>query len=137
VAGFIGSPTMNLLRGRVEENRRCLRIGDSVRLEVGAEIPAEPGDEILAGVRPEHVVLHNGAALPENHCELDTVVELLEPLGSDTVIHCMLNGKGEHMLTARLPGATRLSEGDRIRLHFPCAGLHLFDPSTGRRIASQ
>ncbi|MFM8988845.1 MAG: TOBE domain-containing protein [Alphaproteobacteria bacterium] len=79
-------------------------------------------------MRPEHVELAPGAA----EADAEVVVDLVEALGADTLVHARLAEGGA--LTRRLPGTTRVREGDRLPLHLPPAALHAYAAACGRRI---
>ena len=115
VAGFIGAPAMNFLPGRVENG--------VVRLSDGPGIPVAARDgAVTLGIRPEHVVLADSG--------IPVVVELVEPLGSETLVHGrMADGT---VLLAKLLGAAAVS--DRAVLAIDPAQVHLFDPESGRRM---
>jgi len=76
-------------------------------------------------VRPEH--LRPGAD------GLPVVVELVEALGADTVVHGRL--PGGQMLLARLPGLPTCRDGDALVLTAPADALHVFDAETGKWVA--
>jgi len=127
VASFIGSPAMNLLRGRVSDDGRRFEIADN-----GPHLPlGEPpgwlpkGTECVLGVRPEHMHAR-GAAEP-----VTLEVETCELLGADNLAH----GRwGSVDVVVRLPHETRPAPGERLAVHLPPARLHFFDPATGKRL---
>jgi sn-glycerol 3-phosphate transport system ATP-binding protein len=124
VAGFIGAPAMNLLRARVEGGRA---LAGRAALPLPSSQPGlDAGREIVWGVRPEHVELASGTG------DVEVVVDLVEALGADTLVHARL-ADGEP-LTLRLPGSTKVRERDRLALRLPPEALHIFDAGTGRRI---
>jgi sn-glycerol 3-phosphate transport system ATP-binding protein len=101
VAGFIGSPPMNLM-------------------------PSKLGDrDVLLGVRPEHL-----EPCAESAANLVAEIDLLEPLGADTLAHGVVDGT---RIIARLPAATTVGEG-RLPLRFEPSNRHYFDPQTTARI---
>jgi sn-glycerol 3-phosphate transport system ATP-binding protein len=123
VAGFIGSPAMNFLAGRVTPG------GDGVALKAGPTLAlgqpgALAGSDVMLGIRPEH--------LQPDADGLPMTVDLVEPLGSETVIHGRLPG-GE-VLTARLPIPAG-SIGATLPLSLPAGRLHLF-AADGRRLGA-
>ena len=128
VAEFIGSPSMNILEGAGAAGGRVALAGGAI-LPAGST--AEDGRPIHLGVRPEHLVLADGA-VPE--LELD--VEAIEMLGADTMAHGRVAGANGHRqkLVVRLGGSHRVREGDRLPLKLAADRLHLFDAETGRRI---
>ncbi|MEY4681304.1 MAG: sn-glycerol-3-phosphate import ATP-binding protein UgpC [Pseudomonadota bacterium] len=125
VAGFIGAPAMNLLRARVAGGRA---MAGAAALPLPQAAGLGEGREIDWGVRPEHVELAPGAA----DADAEVAVDLVEALGADTLVHARLADGGA--LTLRLPGTTRVREGDRLPLRLPPAALHAFDAASGRRI---
>ncbi|MBL8701415.1 MAG: sn-glycerol-3-phosphate ABC transporter ATP-binding protein UgpC, partial [Alphaproteobacteria bacterium] len=125
VASFIGAPAMNLLPARVAG--AMARVG-AATLPLAAGVRAEDGREIVWGVRPEHLALAADGAKPD----FDLGVDLVEALGADTLVHGRL-GDGA-ALTVRMPGTTRVREGDRVPLALGDDAVHVFDKATGRRI---
>jgi multiple sugar transport system ATP-binding protein len=131
VAGFIGSPSMNFLRGRLEPGTTEL----GVRLSAGAWLPlpqppraAQSGQEVTLGIRPEAVTLANGS---DRSC-LEAMIEVLEPTGADTMAVASVHG---YAVIARLkPGDVR-DIGRPVRLAIDMSRASLFDPATELRIA--
>jgi ABC-type sugar transport system ATPase subunit len=129
VAGFIGSPRMNLLPAAV-----LAAEGGSLRLRIGSaelELPhAAPGlaqdAAVTVGIRPEHV-----AVVPE-HGTLAASVDLVEHLGGETFLYAAVSGLPQ--ITLRCDGQTPFGRGDAINLRFSPEHLHLFD-ATGAAMA--
>jgi multiple sugar transport system ATP-binding protein len=124
VAAFVGSPAMNFVRGRLLSS--SIDLGP-VRLPLNGyrfrSTPTE-GQEVVLGVRPEHVVL-----APDGLLEADML--FLEPMGADTLGWFQF---GEHRLSARLiPQEARRLSG-RVRLSLLADHISLFDPSTEARL---
>ena len=124
VAGFIGAPAMNFLPGRAEGDGIALETGE--RLPLGVDGAVEPGAPVTVGIRPEHLDLGEGAP-----CILTGIVQVVEPLGADTLVHLTVGGEA---LTARVAPASRPRRGERIRLSCPPACISLFDPITGHAL---
>ncbi len=127
VAGFIGSPPMNLLPlARSSRGMVIAGTEDPVIAPAGRA-------ELIAGLRPEAlVVARTGTFDPM----LMLAVEHSEYLGADTV----LTGRvvpTAHRLQARLPGRHEAIPGEIIRLAFPATAVHLFDATTGTRLARE
>ncbi len=137
VAGFIGSPSMNFLRGRLEAEAGGLgvRLASDGGGRPSAWLPlpqaprnARAGQDVTLGVRPETVVLANSGGAS---C-LDAVIDVLEPTGADTMAVASVNG---HSITARLkPGDVR-EVGRPVRLAIDMSRASLFDPATELRIS--
>jgi sn-glycerol 3-phosphate transport system ATP-binding protein len=119
VAGFIGSPAMNFLSAAIADGGRSatLKVGPTLPFADGPRADAE-GGTITIGIRPEHVE-HR----PDGADALPLAVELVEPLGSETVIHGRLPG-GES-LVARLPIAAG-DIGETLPVRLPPAAWHVF-----------
>ena len=121
VAGFIGSPAMNLIEGRLDGG--AVVIGNCT---LPAQHPAEPGRTVLVGLRPEHLEIAPDGPLP-------LTVELLERLGADTIVHGRLGGDGT-VLTARAAGTVNPGLGEVLRFAVRPEHIHLFDLETGQRL---
>jgi multiple sugar transport system ATP-binding protein len=119
VAGFIGSPAMNFLRGKV--NGGGIAVGSGIDLPNPAR-GLEPGREVLVGVRPEHLAVDAGGVPAE--------VVVVEPTGADTQIFCRLAGTA---VTAVVRERHAFHPGEAVRLKPQLT--YLFDPSSGARLA--
>ncbi|WP_374620713.1 ABC transporter ATP-binding protein [Devosia sp.] len=129
VAGFIGSPTMNFLSGRLEraDGGLVLRHGDAALplTELTQDAGAYVGKPVVAGIRPE--TLHPGSG----GSTLTGTVDVVEPTGPDTMV--ILNVGGQ-MLTARVGSRDRPKLGEAMTLSVDTAAINLFDPDSGDRI---
>jgi sn-glycerol 3-phosphate transport system ATP-binding protein len=122
VAGFIGSPAMNLVEGRVDAS--CVVVGQCV---LPCVRPAgEAGRGVTVGLRPEHLEMAADGPLP-------LTVELLERLGADTIVHGRLGSNGV-LLTARTAGTINPPLGEVLRFAVQPEQIHLFDAATGARL---
>ena len=124
VAGFIGSPGMNVLDATVVE---ASATGTTVRLGGGEQIrcqvnsaTAKVGDAVKLGVRPEHL----RAGVADN--ALQTEVTFVESLGSITYAYCSNKGASD-VLTAAIDGLARIKTGDSLQLGVPAEWTYLFD----------
>jgi ABC-type sugar transport system ATPase subunit len=139
VAGFIGSPPMNLIRGRADGGR--VTAGDLTFERAGVA-----NGDVAVGIRPETVVQQSDG-LPS----FEFLVDVVEPLGDEVVVHgstagttvetgaeeeelpTMLEGS-RAPITARFDPGVRFHPGDRLRLGVRPDRLHLFDLRTGAAI---
>ena len=122
VAGFIGSPPMNLIAGRLSADGAELQAeGEAVRLP--APVASLAGREVLLGVRPEQLRAGGG--------QLRVGVEMAEALGADHLVHCSL---GTQPLVLRTAEDLAPAAGGSITLGFDAGAVHWFDPATTRRI---
>ena len=123
VAGFIGSPAMNFLRGRADASG--LVLADDGRLAV--PVPAAlVGRELVLGIRPEHLEV---CTPDEALFTLQT--EMREMLGADTLVHGLF---GKELLVARLSAAEHPSPGQALPLRPLPGSLHWFDATSGARL---
>ena len=128
VAGFIGSPPMNLIRGCVADDGAAL-LSDGQRARLPRPIPEFAGRDVLLGVRPEHLQACDDAA-----AMLTPDIDFVELLGSDLLVYGNLNaGKPDSRIAARLDVSSGARKG-RLPLLFDGAQMHLFDPRSGNRI---
>jgi sn-glycerol 3-phosphate transport system ATP-binding protein len=124
VAGFIGSPQMNILPATVSPEGTALLLAGNQTLPVESPLPA-PGTKLLAGIRPEHLAVAPGG--------LELAVHAVETLGTDAFAHGRLAGVAEPVVV-RLPGNAPPPPGSRLLVRPETGFVHLFDADTGRRI---
>jgi sn-glycerol 3-phosphate transport system ATP-binding protein len=124
VAGFIGSPQMNILPATVSPDGTALLLAGNQRLPVESPLPA-PGTKLLAGIRPEHLAVAPGG--------LELAVHAVETLGADAFAHGRLAGVAEPVVV-RLPGNAPPAPGSRLAVRPEAGFVHLFDTETGRRL---
>jgi len=122
VAGFIGSPTMNFVTGRVLDGRF---VGDGVTFHIPSALKKSglEGDFTL-GIRPEDLLLGTGDG---EAGALQGKVEIAEPLGAETYLHVLV-GKGK--VVARVDPTATFDVGQDVTLHFNANRVHLFDAKT-------
>ena len=148
VAGFIGSPAMNLVRGRIErrdDGGLDLVLGSQrISVSTRTELVGYEGRDVVAGFRPEQFdISYNGSG---HGRELVLNVLLTEALGSDMLAYLELNAPpvedsdllalpDHHTpITARLSPSTQIRAGERVTLLVDPARMHFFDPDTERAI---
>ena len=125
VAGFIGSPAMNLLAGKIAVNGRAVfETAGGVALPVGGTPRAADGQPVIYGVRPEHFLLSDEGVPAE--------VIVLEPTGSETQAHLRVGGQE---LTGVFRERLTARPGETIRIMPRPELVHLFDPATGKRLS--
>jgi multiple sugar transport system ATP-binding protein len=127
VAGFIGSPAMNMLRMGVSVE------GDEVRLHREGFTVAVParyhallrptnGQEVILGIRPEDISLQGHG--PRGDIPLPARVDVIEPLGSETYLYTAVAGTS---LVARVRAGADVQPDEQITLYAAADKLHLFD----------
>jgi len=125
VAGFIGSPAMNFLAGKLARNgaQRLVTLADGSQLPVPG-LALGDGHAVTLGVRPEHLVI-DGTGVPAE-------VVVVEPTGADTQVYCKLSGT-DVTVVSRERHVFR--PGESIRLQPLPGKTYLFDADSGKRLA--
>ena len=154
VAAFVGSPPMNLLRGRIERNGDTLDrlIGDQ-RLRIAASngaaaaLAAYAGSDVAVGLRPEH--LGDPARGPAGRPRLRGRVKFFEFLGAERMVYVGLDatvagdeapdagatsGSDRVLATALFDAHARVDPGDVVKVAVTAGRLHFFDLTTHRAI---
>jgi multiple sugar transport system ATP-binding protein len=159
VAGFIGSPAMNFMPGKVQGDRISLPIGD---VPLGEEqrraLQEASGDgNIIAGLRPEDFEdAHLVGDQRERGVVFKAKIEVLESMGSELYAYFTTEHEGvaskeleelaqdagtaevpgadQSQVTARLDAASGVSQGQEAELWYDAAKLHLFDAESGRSL---
>jgi multiple sugar transport system ATP-binding protein len=129
VAGFIGSPAMNLVPGvaRINGAAPVVEFDGGVRLPLPTSARASDGQPVLYGMRPEHCVLSPGGGLPAE-------VVVVEPTGADTQLFCRFNGQE---LTSLVRDRVTCRAGDHVALAPDVDRAHLFDAKSGVRLVAE
>ena len=129
VADFIGSPSMTFFDGTVDGN--IMRIpGHDLplgRYEFTSQ-PA-PGTPAIIGIRPEHVM--TGDNLRSAPYTMVVEIDLVEPMGSDTLVYCKFGGQ---TMRVRMDGQAQVAVGDRLTIGIDPAAASLFDKTTEVRL---
>ncbi len=129
VADFIGSPSMNFLEGMYQDN--AIRVGDLTLPMDGYEYVnggAKAGPATI-GIRPEHVV--TGELVDRAPVHARVTVDLVEPMGSDTLVYGDLAGK---QLRIRMDGQARVRPGDDLPIGIDPSRASLFDNESTARL---
>jgi multiple sugar transport system ATP-binding protein len=162
VAGFIGSPAMNFMPGRVEGDTVKLPMVD-VRLpaSVRARLGSDSGRTVIAGIRPENFEdatlvgeqRHHGSvfrarvdvlesmgselyayfSVESEHLESEELRELAEDAGTTEVP----GGGGDGQVVARLDASSGARQGEEVELWVDSSQLHFFDPENGKTLTSR
>jgi multiple sugar transport system ATP-binding protein len=161
VAGFIGSPAMNFLPGRLDGDQLRTPIGD-LRLTGEMRRRLEAGDGggrrgVIVGIRPEHFEDAMLVTVPAAGHIFTAKIEVLESLGSDSYAHLTVDsprissreleeladetsvassGRGVPVV-ARLAAASAIKQGQEAQLWVDTSQLHLFDDETGRSLLAR
>jgi multiple sugar transport system ATP-binding protein len=126
VAGFIGSPAMNMIKGRIRVNGTASFEGPAgVKFSLAAAGSGNDGRPAVYGVRPEHFSLSDDGAEAE--------VQVIEPTGSELQVIARLGGEE---ITAVFRERHQFKPGEKIRLKPDPRLVHLFDEETGKRLSN-
>jgi multiple sugar transport system ATP-binding protein len=137
VAGFLGSPQMNFLRGRI------VRAGDGAAVRFGegeTPLPFPParalatvpgGGEVIVGLRPEHAGRGSGGAPPPGAVRIEAEIELVQPTGSRSYATFRLAGQP---VLAELQAHDVSRPGERIPIDINLGRAAVFDPQTGKAL---
>jgi multiple sugar transport system ATP-binding protein len=158
VAGFIGSPAMNFLPGKLEEGMLRTRLADMPLTDELRRSIGDSGRDVIVGIRPESF---EDAKLvsPENRphgVTFRATIDVLEAMGSDDFVYFTLEGKelvssaeleelardsgqadvgaAADQVVARLDAATQIREGETAELWADTRAIHIFDPADGRNL---
>jgi multiple sugar transport system ATP-binding protein len=131
VAGFIGSPAMNLVPVEpvTGDGQAMLRRGGfvvRVPEKFMSNATAQGTRELVVGLRPEHLLVANGTS-PEGTATVPAVVDVVEYLGDEQLVHLHA---GDVELVAKVPVEPRLKSGQAVELAVPLEKLYLFDQQT-------
>ncbi|MGI8761637.1 MAG: ABC transporter ATP-binding protein [Jatrophihabitantaceae bacterium] len=160
VAGFIGSPAMNFMPGRLEEGKLRTRMGDvPLEGEIRRVLEARSGErDVILGIRPESF---EDAALVtrearEHGITFRAAIDVVESMGSDVFAYFTFEegggvasaeldelardsgrsdtgGSGDQVV-ARLDAATEVREGSEAELWADVSAIHVFDPASGENL---
>jgi multiple sugar transport system ATP-binding protein len=126
VAGFIGSPSMNFIKGKVVINGSASFEGpNGVKLPLASAPENSNGRPAIYGVRPEHFTIADDGAEAE--------IVVVEPTGSETQVFAKLGGDE---IVAVFRERHKFNPGDKIRLKPDQSVVHLFDEATGKRLTA-
>jgi multiple sugar transport system ATP-binding protein len=135
VAGFIGSPPMNLMAARTVkvDNTLMLRLGDDLMVPLPEKEGMSIGEEmdVVMGLRTEDFTMDNKDAQFPDSWTVEGTVEVVEPLGGETHMH--MNFKGATFIT-KAEGRTIYKTGQTLRMAMNLNHLHLFDADTSLAI---
>ena len=128
VASFVGSPAMNFMPGRLVSG--AVQVGSALLPLNGYRFSSSPvsGQEVVVGIRPEHVALARGEP---QECTIQANALFMEPMGADTLGWFLF---GEHRLSARLTPQVARGLSGQVRLSLLSDHLSLFDPSSEARL---
>jgi multiple sugar transport system ATP-binding protein len=128
VAGFIGSPAMNMFDGIYRANGvgAAIEVDGNTRIPLQRQYQIADGTTVTVGIRPEHMPV-GAAGNPGIPCNVD----LVEPTGLGTILHVRPFGATLKAFTL----SRDVSASDPVTIRLPAERLHLFDAQSGQRLA--
>ncbi len=135
VGGFIGTPPMNFITGKIEKgyfvnpNINKVKVPEDKLAIIKANKMLSK--ELVLGIRPEHI--YDEDLVKEAHPEslVDLTVDVSELLGAETHVHCNV---GDSHIIAKVNARADIHIGDKIQLAFDMTKVHFFDPETTNRL---
>ncbi len=127
VAGFIGSPAMNLVQGAIRRSGERAQVvtADGAALPLASAAAAPDGTKVVYGIRPDHLALANGSGA------LEIEVAVVEPTGAETLVVGKLGGA---VIQAAFRERHSFKPGQRVPMMPMLDKVHLFDAGSGRRL---
>jgi multiple sugar transport system ATP-binding protein len=124
VAGFIGSPAMNFIKGRIAKKNGTQKfVSDSGSILPMRPLNADDGQPAIYGIRPEHITIGEGG--------LPVRVSVLEPTGAETQIFAKAD---DDLIDAVIKERLSLRPGDEVPFLIDPANAHIFDRRTSQRL---
>ena len=128
VAGFIGSPSMNLIAATISADARRAEFPGGGELALDDGYTQSAGRPVTLGLRPEHLHPADDGGMGPRFC-----VQMVEHLGADTLVHGTLGEAGID-ITLRLVGICQMTVGDVLALTIDPRNVHVFDHDSGKRL---
>lgn len=134
VAGFIGSPTMNFIKGEIGGTAAAPSIavgkGKVALKDYAAKSKLIVGQKVVFGARPEHLRINAGNETGLSDA-FDAIVDLIEPMGADSLVWLKL---GDQILSARIESSKIYEPGEKIKVRFRVGLASVFDAETSDRL---
>jgi len=124
VAGFIGSPAMNFVEGRVIQRDGLVFDAGGFKIDLLDRFGTSVDRNVTLGIRPEHIRC-------EAEADVMARVDVVEPIGSETYVYLSI---GDQQMVARLPGDQHPTVGTLVGVVFDLEAVHLFDRETGAHL---
>jgi multiple sugar transport system ATP-binding protein len=124
VAGFIGSPAMNFVHGRIEAGQFRSKAGLTLALPAAVATAANEGRAVIYGIRPEHIHMAAGG--------IAGVAKQVEATGSE--LFAKLDCSGDEIAALFRERRLIVNQDDQVSIRIDTADVHLFDETTGQRL---
>jgi len=136
VAGFIGSPPMNFIKGEIRKtNGNYSFEAESFKVEIPEDLNQYLGGykdkEVMFGIRPEDIWDVPSSAWIDRRCVLDAKVDFRELMGAETYLYVKV---GANNLAARVGSLNDASPGSKFTIVINLRKIHIFDPETQKAV---
>ncbi len=135
VAGFIGSPAMNFMTGRLKQDNGLIFDEGNIQLKIPEnyhkKLSSYVGKKIIFGIRPEDINEASFTQQITSPAVAESLLEVVEPMGNEFFLY--LNS-GIHQFVARINEQVQLSAGTKIQVAFKMEKAHFFDIETEKKI---
>ncbi|OQX89472.1 MAG: glycerol-3-phosphate ABC transporter ATP-binding protein [candidate division Zixibacteria bacterium 4484_93] len=118
VAGFIGSPAMNFLEGKIEDKKVVF---GGISMDIPPGVRTDGISDVIVGIRPEYFILNDVSP------HFTAQIEVVEPMGNEIFVYFQL---GKKSVVARIPADTKVRPGDALPLRINVGMVKLFDPES-------
>ena len=118
VAGFIGSPAMNFLEGKIEDKKVVF---GGISMDIPPDVRTDGVSDVIVGIRPECFILDDVSP------HFTAQIEVVEPMGNEIFVYFQL---GKKSVVARIPADTEVRPGDALPLRINVGMVKLFDPES-------
>ncbi len=141
VAGFIGSPAMNFLEGKIEKGKELEFVSGSVRFGIPDELQLQDklssyvGEEVIFGFRPEYLYDKSQEKHKQLSVDLKIVIDVTEPVGSESFNYFHFEGHEDKTYCFRTDSACHYNSGQEVTVGIDVERLRFFDKTTEKRIA--
>lgn len=124
VAGFIGSPSMNFIKGKLEQKTGITFVAPGIEQSVPpifhGNLKSHLGKEVIMGIRPENIKL-------EKKSHINALVEVVEPMGNEIIFYCAIENNS---FLLRIEDRIPTKPGDIVPISFAMEYAHFFDIET-------
>jgi multiple sugar transport system ATP-binding protein len=135
VAGFIGSPAMNFIDGRLTDNKGLFLDEGTFKAKVPEHMEDRlrpyAGKDVVFGVRPEAIHEKTMSELAGEKAGFKATVEVVEPMGNETIVYVTT---GQSPLVARLIAGREIKPNSEIELFIDMRRVHFFDPTDEKTV---
>lgn len=141
VAGFIGSPSMNFLNGKIEKDNELVFDAGSVRFSIPTEMNLQDklnpymGKEVIFGFRPEYLYDKAVEKQKQLSVDLELIIDVTEPVGSESYNYFHFEGAPQTTFCFRSDSAIQYQSGQKVKVGMDVSRLRFFDAQSEERIA--